>query len=446
MIRTLTALSLLLLLGLAPAAQAQTNGASGVECSDDQNTKAQYYSLYYEAFKAEDYESALPNLEWILECAPAFGLTPGDRNIRRGVEVFGGLAAQTEDPAEREAYFQRAFELFEQAPSTLQDAGVEVSEYDWVIREGRFIQSNAELIPDEQPRVYDLYLRAFELQPDSLSDYYINYLAGERVRRATAADTPEAKAEARDFLNEELIPKVDDPAYIEGLLPTIITTPREQYTYLVDKFRADPSSVGDEDLNTLYDLNKIDELSAANPDLNGLIIAELLERDPTVELLLTVATEQMTQENYAEAEQTLERAEGLAEEPMQQRDVNYSFGVLKQMQGQRATAANYARAALEVDNTHAQSLYLIGTLIQTSVGRGDARVTAGYWCAADQFNRAARVAAENGNEQLAADARRAAANANSAGPDAEQYFFLGWQPGQTISASYGWGSCSTTVR
>lgn len=136
----------------------------------------------------------------------------------------------------------------------------------------------------------------------------------------------------------------------------------------------------------------------------------------------------------------------MAEDPMEKRDLNYSIAVLKQQQGQRATAVNFARAALELDGSHAESMYLIGTLIQSSVGRGDARVTAGYWCAADQFSRAASVASSNGNSALANDARRAAANAASAGPDAEQYFFLGWQPGQTITASYGWGSCSTRVR
>ena len=446
MTRTLTALSLLLLLGLAPAALAQSDSESTVECSDEQNTKAQYYSLYYEAYKAEDYATALPNLEWILECDPTFGLTPGDRNIRRGIDVFEALAVAAEDEAEREAYFGRALVLLDEGPSILQDAGVETNEYDWVIKKGRFIQGQPELLSDEQPQVYDLYVRAFEIEPDSLSDYYINYLGGESSRRANEEDTPEAKGAARDFITDELMPYVDDPAYLEGVLETLITTPREQYSFLVKKFREDASTLGDEDLSTLYEMNKIPELAETNPDLNDLIVEELLKRDPNPALLLSLGGAAASKGNYDDAQGFYERAMEMAEDPMKKRDINYSLAVMKQQQGQRATAVNYARAALELDSNHAESMYLIGTLIQQSVGRGDARAAAGFWCAADQFSRAASAAASNGNSTLAADARRAAANAASGGPSTEDYFFLGWQPGQTITASYGWGSCSTRVR
>lgn len=446
MTRTLSALTLLLLLGLAPAAQAQTNGTSGVECSDEQNTKAQYYSLYYESFKAEDYATALPNLEWILECAPAFGLTPGDRNIRRGIDLFAALAANSDDPAEQEAYINRSLALFDDGPSMLEDAGVEANEYDWTIRKGRFIQDQPELLADEQPQVYDLYLHAFELQPDSLGDYYINYLAGERTRRAIEEDTPEAKAAARDFLTETLQPKADDPAYITGLLDSLITTPREQYEFLVGKFREDAGALADEDLSMLYEMNKIPELAEQNPDLNDLLVEELLTRDPNPALLRSLGGAAMAKGNYDEAQGFYERAMEMTDDRMEKRDLNYSIAVMKQQQGQRATAVNYARAALELDSNHAESMYLIGTLIQQSVGRGDARAAAGFWCAADQFSRAASAAANNGNSALGADARRAAANASSGGPNAEDYFFLGWTPGQTITASYGWGSCSTRVR
>lgn len=443
--RLLTLLTLLLL--LAPAASAQTNGTAGVECSDDQNTKAQYYSLYYEAYKAEDYESALPNLEWILECDPTFGLTPGDRNIRRGIEVYAGLAEASDDPAEQEAYVEQALALFDMAPSTLEDAGVEASEYDWVLRKGRFIQENEELLADRQDEVYDLYVRAFELQPDSLGDYYINYIAGERTRRATAEDTPEAKAAAREYLTGTLQPQVDDPSYITGLLDSLITTPREQYNFLVGKFRADPASLSDDELNTLYDMNRrIEELSAQNPDLDNLLVAELLERDPTPELLRSLGGAAMAAGDYADAQRFYERAMAMADDPTVKRDLNYSLGLLKQQQGQRATAANYARAALEIDPNHAESLYLLGSLVQASLGGGDARARAGYWCAQDYYNRAASAASTKGNNALAADARRAAANAGRGAPNSEEYFFLGWQPGQTVNASYGWGSCSTRVR
>ncbi len=454
MTRTFAALALFALLfaGLAPTASAQSEDE--IVCSDDRNEKAIHYTLYYESFKAEDYETALPDLEWILECDPTFtGTTPGDRNLRRAVDLYAALATRTDDPAQQQAYLAEAMTILDEATSILQDAGVEVQPHEYMLRKGRFIQNNSELLADQQDMVYDVYLEAFETAPDSLSDYYINYLASGSASRANNADTPEAKAEARDFITGMLQPKAEDPSYIENtILPTIITTPREQYEYLVKRFREDASSVGDADLNTLYDLNKIEELSAQNPDLNDLLIAELLTRDPNPRLLMTVGAAAAVKEDYEESErrymEAMEMAEGMdmTDDPMVVRDINYSMAIMKNAQGQRGTAANYARAALDLDASHAESAYLIGTLIQSSVGRGDARVTAGYWCAADQFSRAARIATENGNDTLAADARRAAGNAANAGPDPEEYFFLNWQPGQTVTASYGWGSCSTRVR
>src|SRR6056297_1935826 len=229
----LSAFLVLLVVGFAPDAAAQTTDAEALECTDDENERRIHYSLYYESYKAGDYASALPEIRWMLACAPAFGgPTPDDRNIRRAIQMYDSLAVRSEDPAEQAEYLEEALDLLEEAPSMLADAGVEVSEYDYAIKKGRFIQSHPELLADQQGEVYEQYLRAFELQPDSLSEYYINYIAASRTTQANEEDTPEAKASARDFLTDELMPRVDDASYIDGLLDTLITTPREQYEYL----------------------------------------------------------------------------------------------------------------------------------------------------------------------------------------------------------------------
>lgn len=115
--RTLTALAFLALLfaGLAPTVFAQSD--DGVECTDDENERRIHYSLYYESYKAGDYESALPELLWILECAPSFGgPTPDDRNIRRGIEVYDSLAVRADDPAQQQEWIGKALALFEEGP------------------------------------------------------------------------------------------------------------------------------------------------------------------------------------------------------------------------------------------------------------------------------------------------------------------------------------------
>ena len=437
--RTLTALAFLALLfaGFAPIASAQSD--EGVACTDDENERRIHYSLYYESYKAGDYESALPELLWILECAPAFGgATPDDRNIRRGIEVYDSLAVRADDPAQQQELIGKALALFDEGPSMLEDDGVEVSEYDYVLRKGRFIQSRSEMLSDQQGQVYDLYLRAFELRPDSLSDYYINSLAAERTRRASEADTPEEKAAARDFLTNTLLPKADDPAYIQGLMDSLITTPREQYTFLKEKFQADPTSLGEEDIKTLYGLNQNPELK--DDALNTQLRDVLMEMAPTSGLLRSVASGAAADGDYDEAQRLYERALELAEDPTEKRDIFYNIAVMKQQQGQLATASNFARKALELDSNHGPSLYILGSAIASSVRGTDVPSRAAYWCAVDYFNRAAS------DPQVSGAARNAAGTYSRAAPSQEEYFFLGWKPGQSVSASYGWGSCSTTVR
>lgn len=439
MTRLLSAFALLALLaaGSVPTAAAQTTAE--IECSDDENERRIHYSLYYESYKAGDYASALPEIQWMLACAPAFGgPTPDDRNVRRAVEIYDSLAVRAEDPELQEEYLDEALDLLEEAPSMLADAGVEASEYDWAIRKGRFIQSHPELLADEQDEVSALYLRAFELQPDSISDYYINYIAAARTTEANEENTPEAKASARDFLTDELMPHVDDAAYIEGLMDTLITTPREQYEYLSRKFGEDPGSLSDEDLNTLYRLNQNPELN--DPALKTAVAEVLVERDPTPSLLQTLAAGAAADENYDQALSLYERALEIAEDDGTRRDVYYNIATMKYQQGQLATASNYAREALDIDSDHGPSLLLIGNAIASSVRGGDVRARAAYWCAIDYFSRASN------DPQVSSQARSAIGTYSRYTPTSEEYFFLGWKPGQSVSASYGWGSCSTSVR
>lgn len=435
----LSAFLVLLVFGLAPNAAAQTTDAEALECTDDENERRIHYSLYYESYKAGDYASALPEIRWMLACAPAFGgPTPDDRNVRRAIQMYDSLAVRAEDPAQQQEYLDEALALLEEAPSMLADAGVEVSEYDYAIKKGRFIQSHPELLADRQGEVYDLYLRAFELQPDSLSDYYINYVAAARTTQANAEDTPEAKASAREFLSDELTPHVEDPAYIDGLLDTLITTPREQYAFLKEKFQEDPASLDEEQVKTLFNLNKNEELR--DPELQRQLIPVLLEYDPTPALLQTLAGGEASDGNYDEALSLYERALELAEDDATRRDIYYNIATMKYQQGQLATASNYAREALDIDSNHGPSLLLIGNAIASSVRDSDVRARAAYWCAIDYFNRATN------DPQVSSQARSAIGTYSRYTPTSEEYFFLGWKPGQTVSASYGWGSCSTTVR
>ncbi len=437
-------------LGLAPAAaSAQT---ADPDCEVEEQEKRVKYSLYYENYKAEAYDAALSDLEWLLACAPAFGgPSPDDRNLRRAVEVYDSLAVRT--PDRRADFLAKAMNVLDTAVPTMQDAGADVDPYYWYIKQGSFLREHPEDFPDRQAEVDDLYLQAIELKPDEVSDYYINYVAGVRAQDALAENTPEAKRGTRIFIEEELMPLADDPSYIEeNILSTLISTPREQMDYLVEKYReGGRAALSDEELEQFFTfVSQLGGEYFETPEEASALRRELLplvaELNPTYGRMMSLARAAQEEGDDGQALSFYERAIELAEEDSQRRDVYYTIATVKQEQGQLAAARNYANQALEIDGNHAESLYLIASSVSRSVGRGDARARAGHWCAADRFNRAASAARAAGKDDLARAAAQAAAQSNRAGPTSDEYFFLGWKPGQTISASYGWGSCRTAVR
>ena len=185
--------------GLQPAV-AQTNG-SGSEPS--QQEVLTHYSLYYEDFKNEDYASALPNLRWMLENAPAAPQND-DRNFERAVELYSGLAENAESESETQAYLDTAYTILNEAPSRLDELGAEYSEYEWIMDKGRFIQQYASQMPDvnEEPETY--YREAFNLAPDKMQAYYIDRIIkaymndNEQQKALTFMDEVEAKAGGKE--------------------------------------------------------------------------------------------------------------------------------------------------------------------------------------------------------------------------------------------------------
>ncbi|NNF02850.1 MAG: hypothetical protein HKN17_00180, partial [Rhodothermales bacterium] len=174
------------------------------ECDVDENTIRMNFSLYYEDFKNESYETALPYLGWILKCAPGF---PGnnDRNFRRAVESYAGMSSKMEDPEMKRVYLDSALHVFDIAVPTLQEAGVEVDEFEWIFREGRFIQSHNSVLQDLQGQVSDLYMQAWEMNPEEMQPYYINFIIADLVNR-------DMKGDAVDFIDrvEETYPDNDE--------------------------------------------------------------------------------------------------------------------------------------------------------------------------------------------------------------------------------------------
>jgi beta-lactamase regulating signal transducer with metallopeptidase domain len=73
-----------------------------------------HYALYYEAYKHEEYQKAIPDLRWILENAP---LAPrnDDRNLVRAVTLYTELWHRASSDAEKHAYADTLSMIVDQA-------------------------------------------------------------------------------------------------------------------------------------------------------------------------------------------------------------------------------------------------------------------------------------------------------------------------------------------
>jgi len=443
---------LLLLLALlvgattvAPSTAASAQSAAPQCTADEQEVRIKY-SLYFENFRMEAYEAALPDLEWILACAPGFGgTTQDDRNFRRAVELHEALAEQATDTAERQAHLEQALEYIDTAVPTLEDAGVTVDAYYWTLRRGRFYQTHEGAFPGREQQVCQLYEQAFEMNADELPDFYLQVIAYCRAEDAITGDA-EARRGAREYLEGTLVAQADEASareYIQAQADRLITTPREQFAFVYERYQeGGAEALSDGELEEMFTL-----ISQAGADLLGSedearrVRRELLPRvaqlNPTHSRIMSLGSAALADGDRAQAIEFFQQALPMAETSAQRRDIHYNIAVVRQQQGQLGTAANHVREALAVDGNHGPSLFLMGSLIQAGVG-STMQSRAALWCAADFYSRAASAGVSG--------AGAAASRASSGAPSSDEYFFQGWRPGQTVTANHGWGSCQARVR
>ncbi|MGB3541640.1 tetratricopeptide repeat protein [Rubrivirga sp.] len=422
----------------------------GDYCSDTyvllQPTIRSNFSLGSEYYRNGDYCAAYPYIKNILETEPLFtGEDPDDRNYLRMASIYEAFAAEVDSTNldERVAYLDSALTTRRMGVEALEANGIEYDVFLRDLREGFFYFQNAAFYDDAEERKFQAFNRALEAQPDSLEDWYITQLftgsadvygdeipnpdRGAFIRRlAEAADDPALKANYVAFADYvETEPSVQDQVAgsdeaVQALLNdleagtltgtrvfTLLATAQQQPERL-EALGADPGAI----ISALVVLPEI-ESQVDNP-----------------RTLYALSVRARRSGDTARANDLFSRAIANAESNAQRADFYYSAG-------------QYDRA-LQVFPSHGPSLYRRAGLIGQSVGRPSGlRGRFAYWCLADIYRNVA--AQTSGN--IAAQARRAAAQYERAGPTREQYFLEGFQPGQSVSSSLGaYGSCTTRVR
>ena len=404
---------------------ARTNFSLGAEFyrngtqADENNVNAQRDGLC----------SAYPYLKWLVANDPLYtGGEPDDRNFLRLANVFEFFADQSEEEATTKAYLDSALMMRSDGMAALREAGVEFDQYARDLREGFFFFS-----------------RAFEAQPDSLPDWYITQLFNASAVRY------QEDAQARADYIATLTPYVDDAGTKSYFTSTAeyITRPPEDpiqatsasaLETLVAKYESEGvGALSEREREQLFGASvRYEELVEEAGGDPGAIVNALLpffiDRVDNPNTLIGLAVRACRDGNRSQATTYFENALSKASGNGQRADFAYAMAA--------RGCGSYDRV-LQYDPGHGPTLYRQISNRASSIGRpSSVEGRAAYWCIADQFSRLAA----SGDSRIASQARRAASQYNRAGPSSQDYFFKGWTRGQSIRASSGGVSCTTTVR
>lgn len=398
----------------------------------DENTKAMYYSLYYEEFKNENYEAALPNLRWILEHAPGYPRND-DRNFERAVEAYTALAEQTGE----EAYLDSALAIFDTAVPTIEDIGGEVDEYDWTLEKGRFIQSHPAAFADLQDQVAGLYEQAYQLDPTRMQPYYIQVIISDYAQQD--------KQKAVDFA-EELEERFSDNPEITSIVTqtrnALFRTPEERMAFLEDQLAKNPDDL--EIVNELFSIYR----NLGEREKMYELGERLLEMEPSPTVYRQIAQMRLGDAEYEEAFELYQRAIEMPGAEPKAEDY-YNMGIAQQNMGSLARARTYFRQAAEVNPNFGRAYIAIGDLYAQAVSEcGGAAMSrddkAVYWLAVDYYQRAKQA-----DPSVASAADQKINTYRRYFPTEEEKFFNNWAAGQRVSINsgcYSWIGETTTVR
>lgn len=412
------------------------------------------FSLGSENYRNEDFCGAYPYLKWLVANEPLFnGEEPDDRNFLRLAGVYEYFATQVDstDDAGRLAYIDSSLATRRAGRQAMEAAGIQYDGYSRDLREGFTYFQNAGLYENADEQQFESFNRAFEAQPDSLEDWYI-----QQLFNGSSLEYGEDLAARATYL-DNLSGYVDDPAlktYFTEYVTFLRTEPAEPGEAVAANDTAVQELIASANAGTIcgngettllatliQQPDRVTDLGADPAALQSIVIRcpQIQSQVDNPRTLLALAFQEYGDGNSARGNELFQRAIANAGSNSQRADFYYA-------RYRRTNNSGDLTEALRANPTHGPSLYTRAGFSASAVGRrSDVRGRAAYWCLADIYRNVAATTTDSG---IAATARRAAAQYERSGPTREQYFLSeGWRPGQTITASLGSaGSCSTRVR
>ena len=415
-----------------PNASAQSD-----ECGElTQNEIATHYSLYYEDYKNKSYDSALPNLKWILKCAPGFPNHKA-RNFERTWKLYQGLSDAATDEAISRAYLDTALTIFDTTVSIIKGIGGVVDEWNWIFEKGRFIQKNAEKLPDLQDQVGPIYRTAYDMDPSRVSNYYIDYI----IRDYISKEDKEGAVDFMDVVEQNSSDNTELMTIITNWRDVMFKDPEERVDFVISRIEKNPDDVDlHKELFQLYlELDMRDEAVEE--------ARTLMEIAPTPEIFRLVGKMSLDDGDYQEAIDLFTKAITMPGGETYARDNYYNIGIAEQNLGHFSKArANY-RKSLQADPKFGKAYVAIANLYSTTVqncGTFDRLDRAVYWLVTDYYQKAKSV-----DPSLSNSAKQHVREFKKYYPTAEDRFFQKWEAGKPYKVNYGcysWINETTTVK
>lgn len=432
----IVALLLLMAVGTTQPALAQQNGGDSAPSQQEVLT---HYSLYFEDFKNENYTSALPNLRWMLNNAPAAPQND-DRNFRRAVELYSALAEQAESESETQAYLDTAYTIINEAPGQLEEIGADYSEYSWTMRKGRFLQQYGAQMPDvdEQPETY--YRAAFEIAPEKVQAYYIDRILKSYMDQGQQQEALAFMDECESTVgNDQEIMQVVNQ-YRRQIFGR---NPQARIEFLEGKLDQNP-----DDPQIMTDLFEL-YLNQGQRNRAEQLSDKLLEMNPSLEVYRQVAEMRLDDGEAQQAFDLYQTAENEADAPLTAQDY-FNMGEAQEQMGNFPEARTYYRQAIQQDESFGEAYIAIGDLYAQAVSEcGGSRMNRGdkavYWLAVDMYRQAKAA-----DPAVASTADSKINTYRQYFPTAEDIFYRDdMEEGQSFRIDYGcysWINETTTVR
>lgn len=407
----------------------------------------QAYSLFYESYRADNYEKALRYGAWIgrsmsreLEGYPKFNL---ETNLDRLITAYAEIAKEEEDSELQEAYIDTALMLFDNTFEEFSED--EIDYFKWELDKGRFYQDYSDLIEDGMAKAYEQYAKVFEMDPERATEqgdgYYVQITIQYYVSEGEKEKALEMIDEAESYASEELLATIDEARN------ELFDTPEERIGFLEDQLEDDPEN--EELLRELADIYINEEMNSEAKE----VAEKLYDLDDNFENTMTLAEYASSNAEYEMAiryyEEALEKTddeEELAEISMELSDAYLNEGDLQE-------ARRYAQEAMDHDSEWGEpylqmaSIYAEAVSECTSQSEMSRRDKVVYWLVLDYLDEAREVDSSVENR-----VERQYSSYEGVTPTTEEKFFSDWEAGaelqvdDSLGECYSWIDETTTVR